>query len=122
MTRSDQPGCSKTPDIIEESKEEETEEVELMEEKIDEQMEEQADVTGRKINEKGKNSDGKEINADEQKDEEQYECIICEKKLDGKSIQCDRCDGWCHINCTMTKKVFNLLSEVDKNPNIVFKG
>lgn len=61
-----------------------------------------------------------------------YNCITCSKIItdDGDdavdSVQCIVCEEWSHVNCTMSKKVFDLLASIDKastgNKKLVLAG
>lgn len=48
--------------------------------------------------------------------DERASCLACNKIImDGSesSVQCIKCDNWCHVSCSMAKEIFDMLAKVD---------
>lgn len=54
----------------------------------------------------------------------QLPCLACDKVIDDaseSSVQCSKCDMWCHVKCSMTKEIFEILSKINKSKKKLVK-
>ena len=83
-------------------------------------MSEKEKIINEKVDGKKKQKQGKQ---DYNGEDDLIDCDICKKGVNGSEcVQCDQCSGWYHVNCTMVKRIFKDLCEVEKNPNLIFGG
>ena len=89
-------------------------------EELEKMMSEKEKIINEKVDCKKKQKQGKQ---DYNGEDDLIDCDICKKGVNGSEcVQCDQCSGWYHVNCTMVKRIFKDLCEVEKNPNLIFGG
>ena len=57
-------------------------------------------------------------------DADQLSCLACDKVIDDaseSSVQCSKCDMWCHVKCSMTKEIFDTLAKIGKSKKKLVK-
>ena len=55
---------------------------------------------------------------------QQPSCLACNKVIkDGSesSVQCAKCDEWCHVSCSMAKEIFETLAKINKSKRKLVK-
>lgn len=55
---------------------------------------------------------------------QQPSCLACNKAInDGSesSVQCAKCDWWCHVSCSMAKDIFETLAKINRSKRKLVK-